>query len=107
MSDRPLQIDPDVLRQSRALPDDPIAQRIVLWRTFRSLEAALEYSRHILLGHGQHVVGGATYDDLGVLYWLGVQVDDLSKWGNTKAIQLTDHFDGANPDVQGRPFESK
>lgn len=94
----------ELLRKERALPAEPIAERVVFWRTFRDPRHALEFSRAIMLGKGQDLVGGVTEDDLGPLYWLGVRVDDIAKWGNSKAIQLTDGFDAEVPGVEGRPF---
>lgn len=94
-----------LLSASRALPQDPVKEHIVMWKIFRTLDQAASYSQFILLGEGQQVVGGKTRDSVGELYWIGVHVDDLAKWGNTKAIQLTDGFDGEDPRVQGRPFE--
>ncbi len=94
-----------MLRQQRALPQHPVEEQIVFWRTFRSPDKAVVFSHAIQLGEGQELVGGRTRDSIGELYWIGVHVDDLAKWGNTKAIQLSDPFDADDPDNQGRPFE--
>lgn len=94
-----------VLQAERALPQDPTAERIVLWRIFRAREEAMTFSRAVLLGEGQQLVGGVSADSVGPVFWLGVQVDDLARWGNSKAIQMTDGFDAEVPGVQGRPFE--
>lgn len=96
-----------LLRNERPLPSDPLAERVVLWRTFRDPREALEFSHGVMLGKGQDLVGGVTEDNLGPLYWLGVRVDDIAKWGNSKAVQLTDGFDSAVPDVAGRPFTAR
>lgn len=94
-----------MLRQRRPLPRHPIEEQIVFWRTFRMPNEAVAFSHAIRLGEDQHLVGGRTRDSIGELYWIGVHVDDLAKWGNTKAIQLSDPFDADDPDNQGRPFE--
>ena len=95
-----------LLREPRPLPSDPIAERIVLWRTFRSGIDARAFAAAIQLGEGQSIVGGCARDSLGDIFWLGVQVADLAKWGNTRAIQRSGRFDPEDPDTQGRPFES-
>lgn len=97
----------DLLLTHRPLPQDPVQERIVLWRSFRTEQEARDYAQHVMLGAGQHLVGGTCEDSVGAMYWIGVQVDDIAKWGNTKAIQLSDPFDGENPDTLGRPFENK
>lgn len=96
-----------LLNQPRSLPQDPVRERVVMWKGFRTLDAAATYSTAVMLGQGQEIVAGKTSDSIGDLYWIGVRVDDLAKWGNTKAIQLTDGFDAEDPDVQGRPFEKR
>lgn len=93
------------LEQARPVPQDGLRERIVIWRIFRSQEEAQAYSGHILLGDGQHIVGGRSEDDVGPLFWVGVQVDDVARWGNTRAIQMSDTYDGQNPAVAGRPFD--
>lgn len=94
-----------LLLHPRPLPHDPVGERIVLWRTFRSPNDARAYAHSILLGEGQDVVGGRTNDSLGEMFWLGVQVADLAKWGNSRAIQLSGRFDPEDPDTHGRPFQ--
>lgn len=93
-----------VLSRRRPLPLDPVAERVVMWRVFRSDEEAHTFARHIRLEPTQHLTGGMTEDSVGPLYWIGVEVDDVARWGNTKAIQMTDAFDAEDPEVQGRPF---
>ncbi|MDA8327759.1 MAG: hypothetical protein M0Z83_02175 [Betaproteobacteria bacterium] len=83
-----------ILNKSRDLPKDPKNERVVMWKVFRDEAAALEYSNHILLEPDQRIVGGRSTDSVGVLFWLGVEVDDVAAWGNTHAIQLVDPFDG-------------
>ena len=94
-----------VLKNERALPEDPVQEKIVLWRMFRSTEDAVKFSGSVMLGDGQELVGGIAHDSVGPLYWVGVHVEDISHWGNTKAIQLSDDFDATAPGAQGRPFE--
>lgn len=93
-------IEQAALEQLRPLPKDPAHERIVLWRIFRTTEDAIKFSSSVLLGEGQQLVGGQSADDIGTLYWVGVQVDDLARWGNRRAIQMTDASDGQNPDPQ-------
>ncbi len=95
-----------LLERPRPLPQDPVDEHVVFWRTFRNPDQAVAFSHAIRLGEGQDLVGGCTRDSVGELFWIGVHVDDLAKWGNTKAIQLSDPFDADDPDSQGRPFES-
>jgi hypothetical protein len=92
----------EVLAQPISLPEDPQKDCIVLWKVFRSKDEALEYSHHILLEPTQRIVGGYWTDSAGGFFWLGVEVDDLEKWGNSQAIQLTDPFDSNDPVGQGR-----
>jgi len=94
----PARISEEVLRKPRPLPQDPVRERVVVWRSFRSMDEAIGYSTNILLSKSQNLVGGCCSDDIGAIYWVGVQVDDVSRWGNTKAIQMTDGVDGQNPD---------
>ena len=91
-----------VLTQPRHLPEEPKTERVVLWKVFRSEDTALEYSRHIMLEQDQCIVGGQGTDSVGEYFWLGVEVADLEKWGNSQAIQLTDPFDSDDPKGQGR-----
>lgn len=91
-----------LLKTEADLPQDPANERIVLWKTFRSENEAVDYSRAIILEEDQHLVGGASRDSAGPLYWIGVQVEDLEAWGNSQAIQLTDPFDANDPAGQGR-----
>jgi hypothetical protein len=94
-----------MLGHPRPLPQNPVDEQVVFWRTFRSPDKAVAFSHAIQLGKGQDIVGGRTRDSIGELYWIGVHVEDLAKWGNTKAIQLSDPFDADDPEAQGRPFE--
>ena len=91
-----------ILVQPRTLPEDPQKERVVLWKVFRSEDEALEYSHHIILEPDQQIVGGNGTDSVGVFFWLGVEVPNLEKWGNSQAIQLTDPFDSNDPIGMGR-----
>ena len=95
-----------ILAQAKSLPEDPQKERIVLWKVFRSEDEALEYSHHILLEPSQQIVGGHGADTVGAFFWLGVEVADLAKWGNTQAIQLSDPFDSNDPIGRGRGLGS-
>lgn len=86
-----------MLKEQRPLPADPVAERIVSWHVFRRPEEAREFGRHIMLGKGEELVGGVTRDSLGLLYWVGVRVDDLDTWGDRRAINKTDFVAPQNP----------
>lgn len=92
----------NLLTQQCPLPQDPKAERVVMWKVFRTLDEALEYPRHIMLGPDQSLVGGHSEDSAGELWWVGVQVADLEAWGNSQAIQLSDPYDANDPQGQGR-----
>ncbi len=87
----------EVLDRECPLPADPVAERVVSWHVFRRPEHALEFSRHVMLGKGESLVGGRTRDSIGSLYWVGVRVEDLEAWGDQKAIQKKDFGDPQNP----------
>ncbi|MHB1951833.1 MAG: hypothetical protein ACYCQK_10205 [Acidiferrobacteraceae bacterium] len=95
-------IDAAALEQLRPLPNDPAKEHIVLWRIFRAVPDAIRFSTTILLCEGQRLVGGRATDDIGTLYWVGVHVDDMARWGNVRAIQMTDAGDGQNPEPHTR-----
>jgi hypothetical protein len=76
----------DMLGTRRALPARERAERVVQWHVFRAREEASDYARAIRLGEGQRVVGGFDEDSLGRIYWVGVEVDDLARWGNRAAV---------------------
>ncbi|HQU14958.1 MAG: hypothetical protein B7Z66_01850 [Chromatiales bacterium 21-64-14] len=70
----------------RALPREPGDGNVVQWHAFRRREDAERFGPAVRLGPGQRLVGGHTRDSVGPLWWVGVQVDDLSRWGNRQAI---------------------
>ena len=69
----------------------------MLWKVFRSEDEALEYSYHTMLEPDQQIVGGHGTDSVDGFFWLGVEVVNLEKRGNSQAIQLTDTFDSNDP----------
>ena len=75
-----------MLERARGLPVRGLQTRVVMWHVFRDPERADEFASHIVLAEGQRVVGGVDRDSLGRLWWVGVEVDDLSLWGNIGAI---------------------
>ena len=78
--------DSDVLARERPIPDGSGTDGVVHWRVFRRAEDARAYIPAIQLGDGQRIVGGYSRDSVGALWWLGVQVDNVSAWGNLSAI---------------------
>lgn len=74
------------LQHNRPLPSRGAGGRVVQWHVFRSLDEAAEHARHILLGEGQRIVGGWDVDSVGMFWWVGVEVDDLARWGNQAAV---------------------
>lgn len=77
---------PAFLKEERRLPSRDTNLRVVQWHVFRDLDEAADYAGHIRLGPGQHIVGGADHDSVGRLWWVGVEVDDLARWGNRAAV---------------------
>lgn len=75
-----------ILEEEQSLPEGHGADRIVQWHVFRSRAQAERFAEDIHLGAGQELVGGFTRDSLGILYWVGVHVEDLEKWGNRDAV---------------------
>ena len=75
-----------ILEEEQSLPEGHGADRIVQWHVFRSRPQAERFAEGIHLAAGQELVGGFTRDSLGILYWVGVHVEDLAKWGNRDAV---------------------
>ena len=75
-----------ILEEEQSLPEGHGADRIVQWHVFRSRAQAERFAEGIHLGAGQELVGGFTRDSLGILYWVGVHVEDLEEWGNRGAV---------------------
>lgn len=78
--------DLDVLDHELALPEGHGRDGVVQWHVFRTREQAEAFLPGIRLGEGQHLVGGYTRDSVGPLWWLGVQVEDIRRWGNRAAV---------------------
>lgn len=76
----------DFLENERSLPDGDGHDRIVQWHVFRARDKAERFAHHVELSTGQKLVGGWTRDSVGMLYWVGVQVEDLELWGNAGAV---------------------
>ncbi|NOT16802.1 MAG: hypothetical protein HOP20_01885 [Sulfuriferula sp.] len=74
------------LSQISAMPTRDAENNVVSWHVFRSLSDAECYADNIRLAHGQYVVGGIDFDSVGSLWWVGVAVDDMARWGNVSAI---------------------
>ncbi|WP_018953678.1 hypothetical protein [Thioalkalivibrio sulfidiphilus] len=79
-------VDEDFLAHELALPEGHGKDHVVQWHVFRSREAAEAFMPHVKLAEGQQLVGGYTRDSVGPLWWVGVQVDDLDRWGNRTAV---------------------
>ena len=76
----------EFLMHERSLPRGDGKDNVVQWHVFRSREAAEEFIPSIVLSEGQHLMGGYSRDSIGALWWVGVVVDDLARWGNRAAI---------------------
>lgn len=59
---------------------------VVSWHVFRRLSDAEDYADNVMLAAGQFMVGGMDFDSIGSLWWVGVSVEDRSRWGNVSAI---------------------
>ena len=75
-----------ILNESRSLPVNNASHRVVLWHVFRAASAAVEYAEGIKLGEEQSIVGGMDFDSIGNLWWVGVEVEEVSRWGNLAAV---------------------
>lgn len=78
--------DVDLLDHELALPEGRGKDRVVQWHVFRTRRRAEDFMRAIRVGDGQSLVGGYTRDSVGPLWWLGVQVEDVERWGNAGAV---------------------
>ncbi len=76
------------LAMQRELPlhDQHGGKQVVQWHVFRDMGEADEFADHIMLGDDQLLVGGAARDSVGEFWWVGVEVGDLSHWGNLTAV---------------------
>ncbi len=72
--------------EHRSLPFSSPGNKVVSWHVYRSLFEAEEFAKSIKLGCGQHIVGGMDTDSIGNLWWAGVEVEDIDRWGNAAAV---------------------
>lgn len=79
-------VSDDFLSHELSLPEGHGKDNVVQWHVFRSREAAEAFVPGVKLTESQHLVGGYTRDSVGPLWWVGVQVDDLDRWGNRTAV---------------------
>ncbi len=75
-----------ILNEYRSLPVSDASNRVVSWHVFRTHSEAEEYAESIRLCDGQRIVGGMDSDTIGKLWWVGVEVDDIARWGNPAAV---------------------
>ncbi|MGA7799660.1 MAG: hypothetical protein WCC36_02525 [Gammaproteobacteria bacterium] len=86
------------LDKEQPLPNqDPVGQHIVNWHVFRRRESALKFAGNIMLEPGAMLVGGNTSDSVGKLWWVGVRVEDMEKWGQRSAMHINARMDPHNP----------
>lgn len=76
----------DLLDHELALPEGHGKDRVVQWHVFRTKAQAEAFLPGVRLAEGQSLVGGYTRDSVGPLWWVGVQVDDVDRWGNRQAV---------------------
>lgn len=74
------------LETYRHLPDHNDDSGVVQWHVFRDATEADDYAASIILGEGQRIVGGVDSDSVGKLWWVGVEVEDIGRWGNRAAV---------------------
>ncbi|NIR62079.1 MAG: hypothetical protein GWO02_22640 [Gammaproteobacteria bacterium] len=82
----------EFLSQERPLPHGG-RDNVVQWHVFRTREAAEAFAPSVRLGAGQRLVGGYSRDSIGPLWWVGVQVDDIERWGNRQAVNKGVHIE--------------
>lgn len=75
-----------ILNEYRSLPVSNASNKVVSWHVFRTASEAEEYAESIILGEGQRIVGGMDADSVGKLWWVGVEVEDIARWGNPSAV---------------------
>lgn len=79
-------INDSFLDESREVPSTAPMERVVAWSVFRSREEARNLVEHVYLAPGQSLVGGHGQDSVASYWWVGVQVPDVSQWGNATAV---------------------
>ena len=76
----------DIFERNAPLPSGDGSDGVVHWHVFRDPELARRFLPSIRLTDAQSLVGGRTEDSVGTLWWLGVRVDDIERWGNRQAL---------------------
>ena len=79
-------INDSFLDEAREVPSTTQMERVVAWSVFRSREDARKHLQHVYLASGQSLVGGYGRDSVATYWWVGVQVPDVSHWGNATAV---------------------
>jgi hypothetical protein len=79
-------INDGFLDEAREVPSVTPMERVVAWSVFRSREDARQHLEHGYLAAGQGLVGGCGRDSVAPYWWVGVQVQDISQWGNVTAV---------------------
>ncbi len=74
------------LDEAREVPSTTPMERVVAWSVFRSRADARKLLEHVYLAPGQGLVGGYGRDSVAPYWWVGVQVQDVSQWGNVTAV---------------------
>ena len=74
------------LSQISRMPTRDGANHVVSWHVFRRLSEAEDYAENIMLAGDQQMVGGIDFDSVGSLWWVGVAVDNVARWGNVNAV---------------------
>ena len=74
------------LTEYRSLPVSAASNKVVSWHVFRTVSEAEEYADGVRLGSSQRIVGGMDADSVGKLWWVGVEVEDIARWGNHGAV---------------------
>jgi hypothetical protein len=75
-----------IFEHNAPLPSGDGSDGVVHWHVFRDPDLARQFVPSIRLSEGQILVGGRTEDSVGSLWWLGVRVDDIERWGNRRAL---------------------
>ena len=75
-----------IFTQMRQVPTHDHHDHVVFWHVFRTLSEAESYAEHVVLSEGQSLAGGVDHDSIGSLWWVGVEVDNITQWGNFTAV---------------------
>lgn len=76
----------EIFDRSVALPKQGEWHSVVYWHAFRQRQQAQHFVEGVRLDRQQKLTGGHTQDDIGELWWVGVEVHDPEKWGNRLAV---------------------